>query len=355
MNAAFQRAERFAARFGLKVPILLAPMAGSCPTSLSIAVGNAGGMGACGALRMTPDEILAWAQEVRSAGSGAFQMNLWIPDPAPKRDAEREARLREFLGKWGPDVVQPASDADGLSFAEQCDALIECGAPAVSSIMGVFPIPYVQRLKDSGAAWFATATTVVEAKAAADAGADVIIAQGTEAGGHRGSFDPRYAERQLVGLFALLPAVVDAVNVPVVATGGIADGRGIAAAFALGASAVQIGTGFLRCPEAQIHPVWADALGGARPEDTVITRAFTGRSARGFANSFVNAANGENAPRPMAYPLQRELTNSLRADASEQGDINRMQLWSGQAAALAKPIPAGQFVREIWDQACAQL
>lgn len=354
MRAAFQRAENFAARFGLTLPILLAPMAGSCPPSLSIAVAKAGGMGACGALRMTPAEITDWAREVRSASTGAFQMNLWIPDPAPERDPEKEARLRAFLAEWGPGVVPSAGGADNLDFAEQCDALIACGAPAVSSIMGLFPAPYVQRLKDSGIAWFATVTTVAEAKAAAEAGADVIVAQGSEAGGHRGSFDPNDAERRLVGLFALLPAVVDAVSVPVVATGGIGDGRGIVAALALGASAVQIGTGFLRCPEAKIHPAWADALGRAMPEDTAVTRAFTGRAARGIANRFVLAANGANAPEPMAYPLQREFTDPLRSDAAQKGDVDRMQLWSGQAAALAKPVPAADLVHELWEQACAQ-
>jgi nitronate monooxygenase len=355
MKAAFDRADAFAARFGLTLPILLAPMAGSCPPSLSIAVAGAGGMGACGALRMTPGEIMEWAQEFRSGGNEAFQMNLWIPDPAPVRDAARETRLRTFLADWGPAVPETVNDAEPLDFAAQCDALIACGTPVVSSIMGIYPAPYVQHLKQSGIAWFATATTVAEARAAAAAGADVIVAQGSEAGGHRGSFDPGDAERQLVGLFALLPAIVDAVDVPVVATGGIGDARGIVAALALGASAVQIGTGFLRCPEAKLHPAWADALGRAMPEDTTVTRAFTGRAARGIANRYVIAANGADAPMPMAYPLHRELTDPLRADAARQADRERMQLWSGQAAAMAKPVPAAELARDLWEQARAEL
>src|SRR5437762_5365589 len=146
--------------------------------------------------------------------------------------------------------------------------------------MGVFPSEFVARLRRAGITWFANVSTVAEAQAAEAAGADVIVAQGMEAGGHRGCFDATTAERQMVGLFALLPAVVDAVSVPVVATGGIADGRGVAAALTLGASAAQIGTGFLRCPEAKINSAWANALAVTAPEDTVVSRVFSGRAGR---------------------------------------------------------------------------
>ena len=355
MNAAFKRAGEFAERFGLKVPILLAPMAGACPPSLSIAVANAGGLGACGALRMTPDAILDWAREVRTHSNGAFQMNLWIPDPVTARDAQREARLRSFLSDWGPKVPANAGETNEFDFDAQCDALLASGAPIISSIMGLYPPPFAQRMKENRVAWFATVTTVAEARAAADAGADVIVAQGGEAGGHRGAFDYGRAERQLVGLFSLLPAIVDAVNVPVVATGGIADARGITAALVLGASAVQIGTGFLRCPEAKLHPAWAEALGRAMPEDITVTRAFTGRPARSIANGFVLSANAFDAPAPMPYPIQRELTAPMRDEAAKRSDVERMQLWAGQSAALAKAVPAAQLVRELWNEALCGL
>ena len=221
--------------------------------------------------------------------------------------------------------------------------------------MGIYPAPFVKRLKENAIAWFATVSTVAEARMAAEAGADVIVAQGCEAGGHRGAFDQEQAEQQLVGLFALLPAVVDAVNVPVVATGGIGDARGITAALALGASAVQIGSCFLRCPEAQLHPVWADALGKTLPEDTMVTRAFTGRPARSVANAYARAANAFNAPRPMPYPIQREFTASMRAEAARLGDVERMQLWAGQSAALAKSVPAGELARDLWNEARGSL
>src|SRR5215208_1004734 len=176
-------------------------------------------------------------------------------------------------------------------------------------------------MKAKGIKWFANATTVAEAKAAEAAGADVIVAQGMEAGGHRGAFDPAKAQAELVGLFALLPAIVDAVKVPVVATGGIADARGVAAALVLGASAAQIGTGFLRCPEAKIPPAWADALAQTTPEDTIVSRVFSGRPGRSIATNYVRAATAEDAPRPAPYPVQRGLTASMRNTAVREGDV----------------------------------
>jgi nitronate monooxygenase len=192
---------------------------------------------------------------------------------------------------------------------------------------------------------------VAEARAAEAAGADVIVAQGSEAGGHRGCFDAASAEREQVGLFALVPAVVDAVRVPVVATGGIADARGIAAALLLGASAVQIGTGFLRCPEANIHPAWADALARTAPEQTVVSRAFSGRAGRSIATKYVRAAMADDAPKIAPYPVQRGLTAAMRAAGHQDGDIDRMQAWAGQSAALAKAKPAAELVRELWESA----
>ena len=160
------RAAAFCERFGLRLPILLAPMAGACPPSLSIAVANAGGLGACGALLMQPDEIRGWAETVRASSNGAFQMNVWIPDPVPLRDAVHEARLRDFLGRWGPSVASDAADATPADFAAQCAAILAAGPTIVSSIMGLYPPDFVVRMKALGIAWFATVTTVAEARAA---------------------------------------------------------------------------------------------------------------------------------------------------------------------------------------------
>ncbi|HXX00835.1 MAG TPA: nitronate monooxygenase [Candidatus Acidoferrales bacterium] len=345
------RAEAFADRLGLRLPILLAPMAGACPPSLSIAVANAGGMGACGALLMQPAEIEAWAAEFRQGSRGHFQINLWIPDPPPVRNAELEKKQREFLAQWGPPVPPEAGDSVPPDFAMQCQAVAAARPKAISSIMGLYPPHFVAGMKESGTLWFANATTVAEGKAAEQAGADAIIAQGMEAGGHRGSFHAEEAERQMVGLMSLLPQIVDAVNVPVIAAGGIADARAIAAALILGASAVAIGSGFLRSPEARMHPAYADRLARTEAHETMITRAFSGRAGRSAATAYVRAAAAEDAPGPAPYPVQRGLTRAMREAAQKAGDADRMQLWAGQSAKLARNEPAGEIVQQLWRDA----
>ena len=172
-----ERATRFCRRFGLRVPILQAPMAGACPASLASAVANAGGMGGLGALTTPPDGIADWVREFRDGSNGGFQINLWIPDPPPVRDPEREREVREFLGRWGPAVPAEAGGAEPLDFAAQCEALLAAALPVVSSIMGLFPDKFIAAIKARGIAWFACATTLAEARAAVAAGADAIVAQ----------------------------------------------------------------------------------------------------------------------------------------------------------------------------------
>lgn len=346
-SSPLERARAFSEWVGIQVPILLAPMAGACPPKLSIAVANAGGLGACGALLMSPEAIRGWCDEFRAGSDGQFQLNLWIPDPPRVRDSEAEARQREFLGAWGPPVSAEAGSGVLPDFEAQCEAMLAIKPRVVSSIMGLYPREFVAKLKARGILWFATATTVEEARAAEAVGADAIIAQGMEAGGHRGSFEAGKAEAQLVGSMALIPQVADAVAVPVIATGGIADARAMAAALILGASAVMIGTGFLRARESSVHPRYAEMLGRTEAEHTIVTRAFTGRPGRGINNAYVRASAAADVT-PAPYPVQRGLTRAMREDAVKAGDTERMQMWSGQAAKFAQARPAAEITQELW-------
>jgi nitronate monooxygenase len=263
--------------------------------------------------------------------------------------------VRAFLAGFGPAVLPEAGDARPPDFEAQCEALLAAQPAAVSSIMGLYPAPFVQRLKAAGIAWFANVTTVAEARAAEAAGADVIVAQGAEAGGHRGAFEAVRARDEAVGLFALLPAVVDAVRVPVVATGGIADARTAAAALVLGASAVQVGSALLRCTEAGISPAWVAALQGLAPEDTRLTRAFSGRWGRALASGYVRSAAAPDAPEPAPYPVQRGLTAAMRKAADAADDVQRMQAWAGQGVGRATGGPALEWVGALWRDTQRQL
>jgi nitronate monooxygenase len=274
---------------------------------------------------------------------------------APVRDAAVEEAMRAFLKRWGPAVPADAGEYSRPDFATQCETLLEVGPAAVSSIMGLYPAAFVRRMKARGIRWIATATTVTEARLAVAAGADAVVAQGMEAGGHRGAFDSSRAERELIGLSALLPGIVDAVDVPVIAAGGIADPRAVAAALILGASAVQVGTGFLRCPEARLPSAWADAIGKSLPEDTLITRAFSGRPGRSIATAYARAAAAPDAPPPAPYPVQSGLTQSMRSHALEANSLDGLSAWAGQSAARAQARPATEVALELWNGARALL
>ena len=342
----------FCDSYGLDVPIIMAPMAGACPVSLASAVSNAGGMGACGALLMDDGQIHDWVSQFRDMSNGAFMLNNWIEEPAPARNKRQEEQMRAFLSGFGPDVASDAGDAPLLSFDAQCQAMIAARPTVISSIMGLYDEDIVQQMKQNDIRWFATITSVTEAVAAEKAGADALIVQGHEAGGHRGNFLTPAGES--VGLMSLIPAVADAVSIPLIATGGIADKRSIAAAILLGASAVQIGTGLLRSPEAGIAPAWADAIATALPEDTVTTRAYSGKLGRAIKNKYLAKIQNPDAPEPAPYPIQRALTAGMRSKASAENNIDMMQAWAGQSARLARDYKASDIISSLWSEVVAQ-
>lgn len=348
---ALRRAEGFAKAFGLGAPILLAPMAGACPPALSAAVAEAGGMGACGGVLMAPGAIAAWAEEFRMLSVKPFQINLWTADPAPTRDAALEAAWAARLSQWAP--TAPLGALAPRDFDAQFEAALAAAPDAFSTIMGLLADRDARALRDAGIPWLATATTLAEARRAAEAGADAIIVQGMEAGGHRGAFVDARADVDLVGLFALIPAVADALDAPVIAAGGIADARGVAAALMLGASAVMIGTAFLGAEEAALPRAWSEALSAAAPEDTQITRAFSGRPGRALRTEYIRSLDG--APPSAPYPVQRALTEAMRTAGARENDLARMQAWAGQSAALAKSGLAGDIVGAVWSGAQALL
>lgn len=357
MTAARARAQAFAAAHGLALPVLQAPMAGVPSLALAAGVARGGGLAALGALLLGPEALADWVARFRAvAGAEApLQINLWVPDPPPVRDAAHEARVATFLAQHGPAVPAGAGDAAPLPFDAQFDAVLAARPAVLSTIMGLLAPAQVARLRAAGIAWWATVTTVAEARAAVAAGADAVVAQGAEAGGHRGAFDATRARDEAVGLLALLPAVADAVAVPVVAAGGIADARTAAAALLLGASAVQLGSALLRCPEADIAPAWQAALADATPEGTRLTRAFSGRWGRALATAYVEAAAAPGAPEPAPYPVQRGLTAPMRKAAEAADDLAHLQAWAGQGVARVRPGPVAEWLPALWRDTAALL
>lgn len=341
-----EKTKFFCEEYELALPIIMAPMAGACPPALAAAVSNAGGMGACGSLMLDSEQIKDWTNEFKSKTNGSLLLNTWIPDPEPTRDLHHEKQLIEFLSRFVPDMSNKFTNISNVSFEAQCRAMLDADPTVISSIMGLFKPSFVSELKDRRIKWFATVTSVSEAKIAEEAGADALVVQGSEAGGHRGNFCTDYD--QSVGLMALLPTVSDAVAIPIIATGGIADSRGVSAAILLGASAVQIGTGLLRTPEADVPAAWADALKNTLPEDTVITKAYTGKPGRAIRNQFTDAAGNSLNPAPAPFPIQRALTAKMRSKAVKENNIATMQAWAGQAASLAKKFDAGELIQNIW-------
>jgi len=342
---------------GIEIPLLQAPMAGAQGADLAAAVCEAGGLGALPCAMATTDDARAQIGVLRQRTDRPFNLNFFVHAP-PTPDPAREAAWRDALGPYYDMYgIDPAAVTDGpgrAPFDDAMCALVEETRPAVVSFhFGLPEAPLLARVKATGAKVLASATTAAEARALDAHGVDAIIAQGAEAGGHRGMFLSEDAGQQ-PGLFALLPQVVDAVKVPVIAAGGIGDGRGIAAAFILGAAGVQIGTAYLFTPEATISALHRAALAKAQDGDTALTNVITGRPARSIVNRLIRERGPINPAAP-AFPRAAFANAPLRAAAEKAGSADFSPLWSGQAAALGRAMPAGELTRVLWREAEAAL
>ena len=341
---------------GVTHPIIQAPMAGSTTPELAAAVSNAGGMGSLGCARLSPDEVRDRFNATRQATNKPFNFNFFIhEDPTVDAAAAQpmRARLVKYFAEFGLGEVPEAR----IPIPTFDDAMLETLLdirPAVASFHFGFPTKEaVRALHEAGVLVLGSATNVAEARILEATGADAVIAQGAEAGGHRGTFAGAI-ETGMIGSLPLVPQVADAVRVPVIAAGGIGDGRGIAAAFALGAHGVQLGTAFLNCPEASVHPAWQQALLDGRADGTRVTRLFSGRSARAIRNRFLEEmADVEEQAAP--FPIQYGLVTPLREASAKLGSGDFQSMYAGQAMALNRALPAAELVERLVEEAQAAM
>ncbi len=337
----------------LAIPIVQAPMWGASTQAMALAVSRAGAMGQLAAAGLGPDQIAGAVAELKSATDRPFALNFLMTEPArPGADTVQTAlaRLQPWYDARG--IPLPAAPNDyAQDFAAQFEAVIRAAPPAASFAFSILTAAQVAALHERDVFVIGTATTVAEARAWAAVGADAICAQGFEAGGHRGAF-LKPVEDSLVGTMALVATVRRAVAVPVIAAGGIMDGRGVAAALALGAVAAQMGSAFLLADQSLISPAWRRAIVEAEDDTTRLSRAFSGRYARGIENDFMREMRPIEAEVP-AYPVQNRLTQPLRAAAAKSDDASVLSLWAGQAVTLAEPGDAGALVQRWWAEAKA--
>ncbi|MBF9196625.1 NAD(P)H-dependent flavin oxidoreductase [Microvirga terrestris] len=342
---------------GIELPIIQAPMAGANLSDMVIAVSEAGGLGSLPCALLSLDKAREELTRIRKNTSKPINVNFFC-HRAPVGDAGQDAawkdRLKDYYLEFGLDPEMPTPPSTRAPFDEGYLSLVEEFRPDVVSFHFGLPQPgLLKRVKDTGAKVLSSATTVDEARWLEDGGSDAIIAQGFEAGGHRGIFLSDDISSQ-VGTMALVPQVVDAVKVPVIAAGGIADARGIVAAFALGASAVQIGTAYLFTPEATIASPHRQALKSAKDDQTALTNVFTGRPARGIVNRIMREV-GPMSPIAPQFPLAGGALVPLRQKTEPLGSSDFMSLWSGQAARLARELPAGELTKALAQEALSKL
>lgn len=335
---------------GIDVPVVLGAFGGASSVQLTATVSNAGGLGSYGLYGYSGERIVDTARALRTATDRPFALNLWLAhtDPGedlPDPDGTAFAAAAERLAPCFAAVGLPVPDAPPATylpdFDEQLDAVLEARPAVLSLVYGVPDASLVERCRARGIHVIATATTVEEGVAIAEAGADAVVASGMEAGGHRVSF-LQPAEQSLVGTMAFVPQLVDAIDVPVIAAGGIGDARGLAASLVLGASAAMLGTAFLATRESVIAPAYRAILHSERARHTVLTRAMSGRLARGIPNRAF-----DEIVDPAPFPVQNWLTGRFRAEANARGDAELLSLWAGQAAGLSHDVGAAELMAEL--------
>ncbi|KIL50891.1 NAD(P)H-dependent flavin oxidoreductase [Jeotgalibacillus campisalis] len=333
---------------GIKYPIVQAPMAGGITTTeLVAAVSNEGALGMIGAGYMTSSALSKQVKEVKEKTKNPFGVNLFVPVPYAASEDELEAAYqvlkpyRKKLGLSDEEVEIPDYDRDVKTFQDFIEVIVEEKVPICSFTFSLPDQKVIKRLKDAGVVLIGTATTVEEAMAVEKSGMDMVVVQGSEAGGHRGHFLKKN-EESMIGLLSLIPQTVNHVDIPVIAAGGIADGRGAMAVHVLGGAAIQIGTAFLTCRESGANPAQKEAILRSSEEQIVMTRAFSGKWARGIQNQFIHEMSDFQFNVP-SFPIQNALTKDIRSAASQQVNTEYMSLWSGQSPRMAKE----QTVREL--------
>jgi nitronate monooxygenase len=343
--------------FRIEHPIILAPMAGAMDGELVAAVSEAGGLGSLPCAMLNAEKLREEVTKIRARTKKPIALNFFChvaPVPNNAREAGWREQLAPYYKEFGIDPAAPVPFANRAPFDETLlEAMLDTRPEVVSFHFGLPPEPLYDKLKREKFLIISSATTVAEARWLAERGVDAIIAQGFEAGGHRGMFLTENVSAQ-VGTFALVPQVADAVPVPVIAAGGVADARGIAAAFTLGADGVQIGSAYLRTPESKVSAPHRAALNSARDDGTVLTNVMTGRPARGFVNRLIREQGPISDATPQ-FPLAAGALQPLRAKAEAQGSGDFSPLWSGQAVALGRELGAAELTRKLATEALAHL
>jgi nitronate monooxygenase len=341
----------------LEIPIIQAPMAGADSIALARSVSSTGALGSLACALLSPDGVREAVRALREGMDRPINLNFFCHTMSVLDSAANERWknfLRSHYERLDLDIEAVGESRLRLPFNEEMCEVVEEVKPEVVSFHFGLPAPaLIERLKKLGVQVLSSATSVEEAVWLEDHGCDAAIVQGSEAGGHRAMFLETDVAAQ-AGLFALLPQVADAVSIPVIAAGGIADARGVVAAFALGASGVQLGTAYLFCPEANVSPLYRHALEQATATSTAITNLFSGRPARGILNRYVEEA-GPISECALAFPYAATLVAPLRAASEKAGSLDYMQLWAGQAARLVKAMPADQFTRGLAADALTRL